>query len=49
MAEKSHLGGKRAVEAEDVKTLYRTHQRYFQSARDIVASKMDSRAGAQII
>jgi len=29
------------LEAEDVRTLHRTHQRYFQSARDIVASMMD--------
>jgi hypothetical protein len=30
------------LEADDEKTLHRTHQRYFKSARDIVKSIMDS-------
>ena len=39
------LSGDREVvllEADDEKTLHRTHQRYFKSARDIVKSIMDS-------
>ena len=31
------------LEADDEKTLYRTHQRYFQSAKEIVDSMMDAK------
>jgi hypothetical protein len=34
------------LEADDEKTLYRTHQRYFKSAKEIVDSMMDESSHA---